>query len=76
MNNPGIILLIILGIAGVIGITAYIIYRLTHPKLKDEDEKPSEEKTVKEELDRILQPIDDEKTAEDIKNYKSPEDEE
>lgn len=75
LENSGIILLIILGIAAVIALVTFIIYRLTHPKLKDED-KISEEQALKEELDRVLEPVDDEKVAKDISSYKSPDDEE
>lgn len=74
LNNPGIILLIILGIFGLIALITFIVYRLLHPKLKDQN-KIDEKEAVKQELNRLLEPVDDEKTAEEIKNYKSPEDE-
>ncbi len=75
LENSGIILLIIIGIAAVIALITFIIYRLTHPKLKDKP-KIDENQALKEELDRVLEPVDDEKIAKDISEYKSPEDEE
>ncbi|HPY79484.1 MAG: hypothetical protein GXY57_04810 [Erysipelotrichaceae bacterium] len=67
-----IIFLIILGAAGLIALVAFIIHRLMHPKLKED--KKDEQEIVKEELDRVLVPIEDEKTAEEISNYKDKED--
>lgn len=68
-----IIFLIVIGAAALIAIVAFLIHRLMHPKLKDE--KKDEAEFVKEELDRILVPIDDKKTAEEISNYHDKEDE-
>lgn len=67
-----IIFLIILGAAGLIALVAFIIHRLMHPKLKED--KKDEQEIVKEELNRVLVPIEDEKTAEEISNYKDKED--
>ena len=77
-SNSLIILLIIIGVFAVIAIATYVIYRLTHPKMKKDDKEIEKEKEqhLQEELDRVLQPVEDEKTAEEIKNYKSPEDDE
>lgn len=65
--------LIILGVAAIIGIISFIIHRVLHPKLKQE--KKDEKKIAQEELDRILVPIEDEKTAKEVENYKDKEDE-
>lgn len=70
--NPLIILLIILGIAAIVAGVAFGIYRTLHPKLNDE--KPTEEQFVQEELDRILQPIEDEETAQKVNEYVDKED--
>ena len=67
----GIITLVaIISAAAIIAIVAFVIHRFLHPKLKSENEKPTEEQIVKEELDRVLQPVEDEETAEQINNYK------
>ena len=68
------ILGIILGVFAVIALTAFIIYRLTHPKLKADD-KPEENQIVEEELNRILKPIDDEDIAQQVKQYEDKKDE-
>lgn len=74
INDPIAIFLIILGCAIVIAAVALIIYKVLHPKLKQEEKKIDEEKAVQEELNRVLEPIDDEKLSQDIQNYKSDED--
>ena len=68
------ILGIIVGVFAVIALTAFIIYRLTHPKLKADD-KPEENQIVEEELNRILKPIDDEDIAQQVKQYEDKKDE-
>ena len=74
INRSGLITFIaIVAVAALIAIVAFVIHRFLHPKLKSENEKPSEEEIMKEELDRVLQPIEDEKTAEEINNYKDDE---
>ena len=58
--NPIIILLIVIGAFALIAIVAFVIYRLLRPKLKDENkEQKTEQDYAKEELDRILQPVED-----------------
>ena len=77
-NNPGgsfLIIVIILAVMGTIAVAAFIIYRLLHPKLKQD--KPTEEDKqhfVEEELNRYLKPIEDEETAKQISEYKDDED--
>ena len=70
------IFLIILGFFGVVAIIAFIIHIFLRPKLKDEEKKNTEEENAKEELDRILQPVEDEKVSSEIQNYKQNDDEE
>lgn len=70
----GIVFAIILGITALIAVVAFIIYRFTHPKLKTDDNKKTEKDYAAEELDRILQPIDDEETAKEVSNYKEEDD--
>ena len=60
--------IIIISIAAVIAIVAFIIYRILMPKLKEE--KPSDEDILNEEMTRILQPIDDPETAKEV-TYRS-----
>ena len=67
--NGGIIFLIILGAAAAIALVAFLIYLYLKPKLK-KDDKPTEEQIVREEMDRILKPIDDEETARAVEQYK------
>lgn len=71
-TNPAIILLIIIGIAAVIALAAYIVYKILHPKLK-KDEEIDEEKVLHEELDRVLEPIEDEELKKQIEDYKEDE---
>jgi len=73
-NDSLIILLIILGIAGIIAIVAYILYRVLHLKIKDEDKK-DEKEIAKEELDRILEPIEDEEVSKQVSQYDQDEEE-
>lgn len=67
------IFLIVLGFFAVIAIVAYIIHRILRPRLKDEEKKKTEEENAQEELDRILQPVEDEKIAKEIQDYKEDE---
>lgn len=67
--NAGFILIIIIVAAALIALIAFIIYRVTHPKLKNK-EKKDEKECAKEELDRILQPVEDDKIAQEINDYK------
>lgn len=69
-DNPGfIILFIVIGVI-VIGTIAYLLYRFFFrnraPKIEN---RIDEEKIAEDELSRILEPIEDEKTLEAIKDY-------
>lgn len=65
------IFLIVLGFFAVVAIVAYIIHRILRFRLKDEKKEEEDEKKIaQEELDRILQPVEDEEVAKQIENYK------
>ena len=66
------IFLIVLGFFALIAIVAYIIHRILRPRLKDED-KNDEKKNAQEELDRILQPVEDDELSKQIQDYKEDE---
>ena len=73
-NLSGLItFIVIVAVAAIIAIVAFVIHRFLHPKLKSESEKPSDEQMMKEELDRVLQPIEDEETAKEVSDYKDEE---
>ena len=71
------IFLIVVGAFAVIAIIAFILYRLLRPKLKGEDaDKPkTEEDYAKENLDRVLQPVEDEEISKEIQEYQQDDDE-
>ena len=70
LDNTGIITLIaIIAAAALIAIVAFVIHRFLHPKLKTDNEKPTEEQITQEELDRVLKPVEDEETAREISEY-------
>ena len=69
------IFLIVLGFFALIAIVAFILHRLLRPKLKQKEDKPTEADYAKEELDRVLQPVEDEKVSKEIQDYKQNDDE-
>ena len=74
--HPVVIFLIVLGVFAVIAIVAFVIYKLLRPKLKDEGKEQKTEKDyAQEELDRILQPVEDESVAKEIEGYRQNDDE-
>lgn len=74
--NGIVIFLIVLGAFALIAIIAFVIYRLLRPKLKDQENQKTEEDYAREELDRVLEPVDDEKVSKEIQDYKQNDDEE
>ena len=72
-NNGFIILLVIIGVTGLIALIAFLVYRYTHPRLKD-DGKPTEEEILHEEMDRVLKPIEDDDIRKEVENYKEKDD--
>ena len=71
--NPVLIFVIILAVAGAVAGAAFGIYRLLHPKLKEQPRDTSHD--VEESLGRILVDVDDPETARAISEYKDQEDE-
>ena len=69
------IFLIVLGFFAVIAIIAFILHRVLRPKLKKDEKKPTEKDYAKEELDRVLQPVEDEKVSKEIQDFKQDDDE-
>ena len=63
-----IILLVIIGVTGVIALVTFLIYRYTHPRLKESD-KPTEEQILHEEMDRVLKPIDNDELRKEMSQY-------
>ena len=74
--NGIVIFLIVLGAFALIAIIAFVIYRLLRPKLKDQEAQKTEEDYAREALDRVLEPVDDEKVSKEIQDYKQNDDEE
>ena len=73
MPKEVIILLAIIGFTAAIALVAFVVYRFTHPRLKDSD-KPTEEQILHEEMDRVLKPIEDDEVRKEIENYKEKDD--
>lgn len=67
--SQGLIFGIVIGVAALIALIAYIINRLLKLKMKKTD-KPTEEEIVAEEINRVLKPIDDDETAKAVNEYK------
>lgn len=72
--TPVGIFFIVIGGVAFIALLAFILFRILRPKLK-QDEKPSEEELVKEEMNRILKPIEDDETAKAVSEYKDEDEE-
>ena len=66
-----VVFLSIIGAAAVVGLIAYILYRVLRPRLKED--KPSDEEILKDEMNRVLQDVDDEEVAKQISDYKDDE---
>ena len=71
MPDTVIILLVVILVAAVVGLVAYILYRILRPRLKEE--KPTEEEILKDEMNRVLQDVEDEEVAKQISDYKDDE---
>lgn len=67
-------LIVILSLAALIAVISFGVYRFLHPKMKED--KPTEDQFLQEELDRVLQPIEDEETAAQVNAYVDEEDQE
>ena len=71
--SGGAVFGIVIGIVLMIALIAFFVHMALRNKVKDQ-EKPDEEKALKEEMDRVLKPVDDEETARHIAEYKDKED--
>lgn len=65
LDNPGLILLFLILFFGVIALITFLLRRFV-PGLKDKGGKIDEEVAVQQELDRVLEPITDEKILAEI----------
>ena len=65
------IFLIVFAVAALVGLVAYILYRILRPRLKEE--KPTEEQILQDEMHRVLQDVEDPEIAKQISNYKEDE---
>ena len=71
----GIIILgVVVGSVGLIALISFLIYRFLNPKLKSDKVELNEKDAAREELDRVLQPIEDSDLAEQIANYEENDD--
>ena len=70
------IFLIVLGFFAVIAIVAFVIHKFLRPRLKTEEDEKKEEDYAKEELDRVLQPVEDDEVSKEIQDFKQNDDEE
>ena len=70
------IFLAVVGFFGVVAIVAFIIHLVLRPKLKEEKKENTEQENAREELNRILQPVEDDEVSQEIQEYKQNDDEE
>ena len=71
----GIIILgVVVGSVGLIALISYLIYRFLNPKLKSDKEEVSETDAAREELSRVLEPIEDSELADEVANYEENDD--
>ena len=68
MPQNVLILIIIICVAGVVALVAFLLYRFLRLKLKEE--KPSEEEILQDEMHRVLQDVEDAEVARQISEYK------
>lgn len=66
IDNPGLILLFLLLFFGLIALVTYLLRRFI-PGLKDKGGHVNEDIAVQQELERILEPITNEKVLEEMK---------
>jgi len=71
-NEGWIALVAIIVVAGLMAGLAFLIHRIIKNKSKGE-EKPDDETILKEEMDRVLEPINDEEVAKEISEYQEDE---
>lgn len=66
IDNPGLILLFLILFFGLIALVTFLLRRFI-PGLKDKGGRVNEDVAVQQELERILEPITDEKILEEMK---------
>ena len=66
-----LVFVIILAVAAVVALVAFILYRVLRPRLKED--KPSDEEILKDEMNRVLEDVEDEEVAKQISDYKDDE---
>ncbi len=67
-TNPGIILLLLIATFGIIAFLVFLLRKFVINK-KESDEKPKQEQAIQEDLDRFLEPVDDEDTKKQFEEY-------
>lgn len=73
-NNPAMILLLIVICFGAIAGLVFLIRKVMFKN--KQEEKPNEEDVVKENLDRFLEPVEDEYTKKEFEKYENKDEKE
>lgn len=73
MDNPFVILLLIILFFGAIALVVFLLRKFI-PGVKEKGGKIDEATAVQEELDRVLEPIDDKEIKEKMDEYDENED--
>lgn len=80
LNNPLVIVALLIAVFGIIGLSSWLIKKYVIDK-KKKDSDTNEEKIEKtkeeiaqEDLNRVLEDVDDEELASKIKNYNEEDD--
>lgn len=66
-SNPGIILLLLIVCFALVALLVFLLRKLINRK--DKEEKPHQEQALQEDLDRYLEPIDDEDAKKQFDEY-------
>ena len=69
-----IILAVVVGTVGAIALVSYLLYRFLNPKLKSDKETLDENVATQQELDRVLEPIEDDTVAQQVADYEESDD--
>ncbi len=68
LENPIIAVIVILALFGVIALGTYLL-RKHVPSLRPKDDKIDEEEAVRQEIERVIVKVDDEKTKEQMEQF-------
>ncbi len=68
LENPIIAVIVILAFFGIISLAAYLL-RKHVPSLKNKDVKIDEEEAAREEIERVIVKIEDDKTQEEMEKF-------